>query len=390
MIRPSARRLGLAGAALAAALVIVLAAASPDGWRHFIRADGISFLDVARNLSGRGYSAGDNAYRYGRMFYPLVAFALALGHRSWLLMALPLVNCLALGVSIAVACELAARSGRSVRAGLVVLGVPALWLCLLIAWCESLLIALLLGFVLCLRNRRSVAASVLLACAVLTKETAALVVVPLVIDALWRRDRRSLVVRAGALVPAALWWTWVWLRVGEWPFLATTPSRTLAIAPPFVGLVQLVGDGVTSSRVCEVVLVLTVAFVGAAVWWRRPSSLVAASAAVMAAFSLCFGFHVLDFWGDTLRVLSPALAMVVVAVLTGTDRAFRSELAERNAKPVRRLLARQLADPDVRRTAARPDDGRMQPVGEHLPGGLLGVGADELVAVLDDDEPPPR
>jgi hypothetical protein len=126
------------------------------------------------------------------------------------------------------------------------------------------------------------------------------------------------VIRAAAVLPAAAWWTWTRLRLGEWPFLASTSCRTLAVSPPFVGPVQLLRDGVTPSRISEVALVLTVAGAGAAVWLRRPSSPVAGSAAVMAAFTLCFGFHVLDFWGDTLRVMSPALALVVVA--TGTER----------------------------------------------------------------------
>src|SRR5436305_12731703 len=110
------------------------------GEKTFFRADGTSFLMIARNLSGRGLGAGDDAYRYGRMLYPLAGFVLAGGHKAWLLWTLPLVNCLAFGAAVAFSVELVARQRRPLPHALAILAVPALWLCLAVAWSECLLI----------------------------------------------------------------------------------------------------------------------------------------------------------------------------------------------------------------------------------------------------------
>ncbi|MDQ1395388.1 MAG: hypothetical protein QOG64_647, partial [Acidimicrobiaceae bacterium] len=130
MIRRDARRLGLV--ACLGALVLVVGRAAVSGWHTFIRADGISFVMVAHHLTGEGLAAGDNAYRYGRVLYPLLGWLLAGGRSGWLLWSLPVVNCVAFGLSVALAGERAMRCGRPLRHGLVVLAVPALWLCLMV------------------------------------------------------------------------------------------------------------------------------------------------------------------------------------------------------------------------------------------------------------------
>lgn len=314
-MRPAARRLGIASAASAAVLVGALAARF--GWDNFFRADGISFLMVARHITGDTLGAGDNAYRYGRVFYPFAGLVVAGGHEVWLRWSLPLVNCLAFGASVAFAGELAASSQRAVRHGLIVLAIPALWFCLGVAWSESLLVALLLGFAVCHIQGREVPAAGCLALAVLTKETAALALVPLCLDALRRRDWRALAVRTTAGLVPVMWWTWTRVRLGEWPFLASTPSRTEAVTFPLGGLVDLVRiDGVTTASSIEIALVIGVAVAGVVLWARRPCSVLAGSAALMGVFALFLGVHVLIFFGDTLRVLSPALAMVYAAAVT--------------------------------------------------------------------------
>jgi hypothetical protein len=312
VLRPAAWRSGLVSAAGAAAVAGLVAARF--GEKIFFRADGISFLMIARNLSGHGLGAGDDAYRYGRMLYPLAGLVLAGGHKAWLLWTLPLVNCLAFGATVAFSVELVARQRRPVSHGLAILAVPALWLCLAVAWSECLLIALLLAFVVCHQQRRHTAAAVCLALAVLTKESAALLLLPLAFDALRKRDWKALAGHTLTALPAGAWWTWTRIHLGAWPFLAATPSRTLAIAPPFVGMVELIRlDGATPFNLAEITVVLATAGAAVGLWWRRRDAIVPAAAAVTAAFALCFGFHVLHFAGDTLRVLSPALALTLAA-----------------------------------------------------------------------------
>jgi hypothetical protein len=316
MFGPEARRAGLVSAGGAGMLVGSLAALF--GWDNFFFADGISFLMIARQLSGHGLGSGDDAYRYGRMLYPFAGLLLAGGHRAWLVWTLPVVNCLAFGAAVSCCVELAVRHGRSVRHGLLILAVPALWMCLVVAWSEALLIALLLGFVLCHEERRDVPAAACLALAILTKETAALVLVPFGVAALLRRDLRLVVIRAAAGVPAVMWWSWTRIRLGAWPFLAETPSRTLAVGSPLVGITDLWRSGVTAIHVTEIALVGFVALTAIGIWIRRPSSVVGGAAAISGAFSLCLGPNVLNTPGDTLRVLSPTLALLLAARIVDT------------------------------------------------------------------------
>jgi hypothetical protein len=313
MLCPAARRAGLLSAGAAGVLVGALAARF--GWQFFFWTDAHGFWRIARQLSGAGLGPGEDAYRYGRMFYPLTGLLLAGGNRAWLQWSLPAVNCLAFGASAACGVELAVRHGRPVRHGLLVLVVPGLWLCLLVAWSEALLIALLLGFVVFHDARRNALAAVCLALAILTKESAALILVPFGVAALLGRDRKAFLVRAAAGVPALLWWSWTRVRLGEWPFLATTLSRSRAVGPPFDGFADLLRGDVTAIHVIEIGLVLAVAIGGIGFWLRHPSSVVAGAAAISCAFALCLGHNVLMYPGDTLRVLSPTLALLFAAVM---------------------------------------------------------------------------
>jgi hypothetical protein len=316
MFGPTARRAGLLSAGVAAIVVGLLAARF--GWDNFIRGDGRSFVNIAGNLSGDGLGSGDGAYRYGRILYPLAGLLLAGGNRAWLQWSLPVVNCLALGAAVMCSVELAVRRGSSMRRGLIMLAVPAMWMCLLVAWSEALLVALLLGFVVCHEDRRDLAAAACLALAILTKETAALLLVPFVVEAMRRRDRRALAVRTAAAVPAFLWWSWTRVQLGAWPFLADSPSRARAVGPPFAGIVELVHDnGVNAIHVAEIIMI--VAVVGSAVWiWvQQPASVVAGSAAISGAFLLCLGPNVLSYSADTLRLLSPTVALILATRIIG-------------------------------------------------------------------------
>ena len=312
MFGPEARRAGLLSAG-GAGIVVGLVAAR-FGWDSFIRADAKSFVLVASHLSGDGLDARDSAYRYGRPLYSIAGLLLAGGRQAWLPWSLPVVNCLAFGAAVSGAVELAVRHGRSMRQGLLILAVPAMWMCLAVAWSEALLIALLLGFVLFHEERRDVPAATCLALAILTRETAALVLVPFCLAALLRRDWKGLAVRTAAGVPAVLWWSWTRIRLDVWPFLAESPSRSLAIGPPFAGIVGLLrADDLTAIHVTGIVLVLAIALNAIRIGFRQPSSVVGGAAAISGAFLLCVGPSVLNYPGDTMRVLSPALALLLAA-----------------------------------------------------------------------------
>jgi hypothetical protein len=175
-----------------------------------------------------------NPYRYQRILYPLAARALALGQPRWLPFALYGVNLLSLAAGMAVVIALLGRQGLSPWWSLFAGLCPAAIMTIQYDLPSPLAIALLLGAVAAYLSDRVLAASGLVALALLTREDAVLVLGALLAWDVWaRRSPGRVAILAGSVLPFLAWQAFVTSRLGGVP-----AGESLAVIQPvpFAGL----------------------------------------------------------------------------------------------------------------------------------------------------------
>ena len=319
---------GLAACSVGLAITFTLAAR--HGWDEFIDYDAVFFRSVASNLDPSHVHGDVTAFRYGRVGLPLLARILALGAPSALTATQMLVTPLAFGALVAAAVSMAGRLSGRWWHGLVVVAVPGVWVGAVNALADTLLAACLVVSIWATLEDRRWACVVAIALAALTKEVGVLCAVPPVAAALVAGRPRWALERALALGPAVLWWSWVRLQAGEWPALADDPSRAGAISPPLVDVVHAMTGGRGAPIAALFSLLLGGLGLNVAVRHRR--SPLAWSAGFWSVLTLSFGDNVLFYIGDTLRVATPATAVVLLAVVLLDHE--RSRARERPATSV--------------------------------------------------------
>ncbi len=264
---------------------------------------------------------GEAAYRYGHILLPLLAWVTAAGHRGAVAYTLVFWNLASIAACVTFAGLLVHELGGDARLGPLVLLAPGLLGQMHYVYAEPLSIALVLaGYWLHAKGREGGAIG-LLAAAALARETAILALVPLLWDALRRRDPGGAVRVARGAIPLALWSAWVWLRVGALPEFAHTWVRSEAVGLPFVALARLATDTSRPDRLLVPGLVILTCVLCCCAWARRPQELTAQAALVFGLFALCLGPNVLRFPVDTLRLLACAQVLGIVvgaSVLKGS------------------------------------------------------------------------
>jgi hypothetical protein len=321
----------LAGMVVLAVLgALTLARVSHEGTAGFYRADDSRFYrDVARDPFGDGRTIvmpgrpGEASYRYGRILLPALAWATAAGQPNAVTATLIMWNVVAFAAVVLFTGLLLRERGADPRWSVAVLIVPGLFLLMFQVYAEPLTIALLLaGCWLSMRGRRGERGAIAcFAAAILARETALLVLVPFVWRALRRGDRAQVRRWLAAAVPAALWWVWVLVRIGELPFLATTSARGGALSAPFAAIADFATDPAQSSRLTIVAaLVTTVVACGLVVRVRRwfPVSDVALA---FTALALCMGPTTLHYSQEAFRLLAVPQTFALVAIVGASTSA---------------------------------------------------------------------
>jgi hypothetical protein len=286
---------------------------------------------TGRAFVEKGY-ANEIAYRYGRIGLPLVGWLLALGRPSAVPWTLITVHLAAIAAIPGLAAALAAEYDAPPIAGAVVLFSSLLFI-RGVVYAEALLIAcILLAYVLESRHHHRSAWAVF-AFAILVKETAILALVPWIWRALRRRDFRRAGEFVAAAIPFALWCVWVRVRIGEFPFLAHTLSRTQAIGPPAAGLrFALVHHTPDHVAVVSAVLV-TVALCCIGAYFARDLPIGGFTAALAVLF-LCLGPNALRYSAETLRLLSLPQVFALLCIAVAIGRRFWPQSAAPASQPV--------------------------------------------------------
>lgn len=327
-VRPAAWRAGTGAAAVAAVVMAVVVVSS--GRQSLFRNDAELFWLVARDPFADGSifrpfadEMGD-AYRYGRILFPLLAWIAVAGRESLVQWSLMAVDVLAFGATVALACEVVARRGVDTFRGTSVLLVPAMWFALVLAVSEPLVFALTLALYLFDGDRRPLRAWAAAALLLLAREAAVLAMVPLVVRDVRARAWGRAVTWAAVVVPLLAWWTWVRVRVGEWPFLDASISRREALGAPLAGAVTVVREGAGADH--WLAFALGAATVASAVWaFRRHRWFPVAHGALATALLIPFlGANAWRYPGEAIRLLGTAQLLVVVAVVGDRVTAGRS------------------------------------------------------------------
>jgi hypothetical protein len=281
--------------------------------------DGAYFYAIARDPLATGeahHLLKEAPYYWGHPAYGWLAWVASGGGRPGAVPdALLAIGLLAMGVAGAAASALAAAIGWSPWGGLVVALNPGLVFAVYSDTSEPLGAALLLlGLAAYARGRRGWALG-LLAALCLVKEP--LVLVPLAVAAweLWRSRRPPFV--AAAVVPAALWWLYLRLQLGAFPFGQGGERLTTPFLGWERGLVaaarQSWNPGIDTAQLGEaavaLIVVIAVAIVAAAVVACRLRSVVAPAFLAIAALYACITPNGVQYPKDVIRELAVVLTL---------------------------------------------------------------------------------
>jgi len=316
---PSASWLLSGGFGLALLLLAAREVALGGHLQFFNDGDSAFYLLTARlpfaNASAFARMSGEIPYRYGRVGFPLTAWLLALGRPGlvpWSMIAVYLASLAAIpGLAATLLAEYQVPPFRAVF----VLLTPGLLLATGLVYAEALQVALIL--LACLFEVRSCrrAALVTLAFAVLVKETSILALLPWLGTATKRRDARQLLRCVAVAVPYALWCLWVRIRIGEFPFLARTGSRTGALRPPLIGFRDALHAHSPNHSFIVTVTLLTF-LLGVLGSWSARRYWIAPITAAFTTLIPCYGPSALYYVIENLRLLSVPTVLAILCLVT--------------------------------------------------------------------------
>ena len=314
--------------AAVAATVIMIAVLLDQGYGSLIRSDAETFYRVALDPFGDGRIFADvisrpdtgTAYRYGRILFPLAAWCLALGQPVLLHFTIPVLYVGAIALVATLAATQSELAGRAPVVGLAALLVPSSFLTVPILVPEFFVAALIMLMYRLAEIHRDRAALVIAALMLLTRETTVLALVPLVLRALHKNDWRRTIRWATAVIPLLIWYVWVRLRIGLWPFHDphVPPSRALDV--PVRSFLSKAWDSDANVMLMFVaILGWATILAGAIVAWRRRTPLAEAGLA-MASLILVFGPAQAQWPAEAARLMLPPQLLIAVAVISRAER----------------------------------------------------------------------
>jgi hypothetical protein len=311
--------------AAVASTVVMFSVIFDRGYGALLISDAETYYRVALDPFGDGSvftGAGPDtgtAYRYGRILFPLSAWFLAFGHPVLLRITIPILYIGAIMLVATLAATQSEEVGRAPIVGLAVLLVPSALLTVPILVPEFLVAALILLMYRLAEIHRDRAAIGAAALVLLTRETAVLALAPLVLRALQNRDWRGIMRWATAVIPLLIWYVWLRLRIGVWPFQDPQhlPSRALDL-PVRSFLSNAWSSDAGPMLMFAAILGWTTILAGAVVAWRRRTPLAGAGLA-MAALILVFGPNQANWPGEAVRLMLPAQLLIAVAAISPRD-----------------------------------------------------------------------
>jgi hypothetical protein len=175
----------------------------------------------------------NDAFRYQRILYPILVYLLAFGNDTLLFISFILVNIISIILGMVYLKKLIGPTNKSswlilygINLGFILgtlydLGTPVA--------ISAIVIALYY-----LSKNRIWLATLCLAISLLTMENAVLIIVPLILYFLWKKEVRKSIQVSIAFIPWLIWQIILWNRFGIIPILSSSGVLTV----PFYGIVQ--------------------------------------------------------------------------------------------------------------------------------------------------------
>ena len=240
--------------------------------RHATTSDGYDgqfFLYLAQDPARARHYMDNPSYRYGRIAYPMVARALALGRQAWIPPMLVAVNVLAIALGTLALAAFLRRRGTDPWFALLFAAYPGLFVALLRDLSEALAYSLVACAVWAFdpaRRERLAASAALFALATLTREGAAVFALAWAASlALDRRRRDALLFAAASLGPYLVWRIVLRLWLGD----QGLPARVRPTWIPFQGIAHFWPTNVNGVQGTYSVLLPALLAAAVAIWALR-------------------------------------------------------------------------------------------------------------------------
>ena len=271
------------------------------------------------------------SFRWQRVFYPLVARALALGQAPWVPFTLLLANFIGVLVVVYLIGKMAVEMGASRWMG----AAAGLFCGELLGFLRDLAdpfgVLWIVVAIYLLRRNRPLWAALAAAAAILTREQLFFYLPILALPLLAQRRWRDLAISAAiTLAPFIAWQATLHALYGNWPLFASDTKVATLTSFPFLGLWRTRHDydfGVT--LLCAgIPLAFAVVVSLAAIWQHGPRSLLRDPVPLMALvycvlFSLVNYLQWADVWGAA-RLEDPGVVLAVLAACALPWRSLRA------------------------------------------------------------------
>jgi len=284
--------------------------------------DGQLFLTIALDpgLCDRGSVRALDcpAYRYRRILYPSLAFAVALGNRTIIPYALVLINVACAVLIVWVVSGMFLRAGLRRNSSVFVLALPGLWIVLSMATAE-LVSGLFLVLAVSADGRGHVKrCSFFLLLTCLARETMALTVIAFALAAASHRDWRRVFHLSWSVMPAAVWYMYICFG-----FRGSGPPPSHWFGLPGAGVtakvLSLANSGLTARMGLEsasfllVISFFAVILASARKLWNkhRPVLLVAITYLLLLVFAR---LKLLGYYVDLFRIFFDVQLLVVLTL----------------------------------------------------------------------------
>jgi hypothetical protein len=251
-------------------------------------------------------------YRYRRILYPLLAGGFGLFGARAVLLGLVFWLLLGAGLIAAASADLCSRWRVSGTAMVLVLLNPGTYLSAQVLTADALAAGLALGGVVLWFRQRQRTAALVLAAAVLVRETSLLVTLSLVLPLLaQRRIRPALFLAATSGLPWLAWSLWV-----RWAIPGGNGLENLS--PPFAGIIESIPLWRIQGPASVVFGGLSLLLVAAAlpIAWRTPNRFLCCSCLLWACLAVVLSRDVWGHPGNVLRSLLPLWVFLVLGYAT--------------------------------------------------------------------------
>ncbi|OGV42070.1 MAG: hypothetical protein A2X46_05840 [Lentisphaerae bacterium GWF2_57_35] len=273
------------------------------------------FLSHAQSLA----SLDNPRYRYRRILFPMLGYALSLGRHSVIPFMLVIINAVCFVSLVVVVARLLADKRSSTRGALFVLGIPGFW-CSLLLTTSDLMASLFLALtLLAFTRQRYKSAALWYGLAGLTHETMLAAAGALALPLLFNKQFRCAGAMLWGCIPVILWNLFVFYHV---PSVGSTSGILENFTLPGAGLVQKfmsVSAGPFNAKwlfdsAVFLLLCATLGFLLLSTGARGGLRFALPCVLVYAAFFICARITVLAYYPNLLRVYANVLLLFVISL----------------------------------------------------------------------------